>query len=225
MFIQAFLSPINNFGLPQLKLVMIANALLFFISLFGVVWTAFDFVWKDKKMSHIRLTVFTIILFSILDADVFTEIFFWYSGASSYSFPFSCMLLSVMCFLIYNNDCYGNEKKNVLAVISGILLFLAARGSLTVSGTGCYVILLLTLGFYLTGRKISVRNIIVTAVGIIGSLINVVAPGNFARHLCWQWRSLNIMVPMRTTIRSVRQYMIIWRAVRRRTWCWRCRII
>lgn len=182
MFIQAFLSPINNFGLPQLKLVMIANALLFFVSLFGVVWTAFDHVWKDKKMPHIRLTVFTIILFSILDADVFTEIFFWYSGASSYSIPFSCMLLSLMCFLIYNNDCYENRKKNVLAVVSGVLLFLAAGGSLTVSGTGCYVILLLTLGFYLAGRKISVRNIIVTAVGIIGSLINVAAPGNFARH-------------------------------------------
>lgn len=183
MFMQAFLSPINNFGLPQLKLVMVANALLFFFSLFGVVWTAFDYVWKDEedgKKPHIRLTAFTIVLFSVLDAAVFTEIFFWYSGAVAYSIPFSCMFLSIHCFLIYNNECYS--KKNLFAVLSGILLFLAAGGSLAVSGTGCYAVLLLTFGFYLADRKVSVRNIAVTAAGIIGSLINVAAPGNFSRH-------------------------------------------
>lgn len=182
MFIQAFLSPINNFGLAQLRIVMIANALFFFISLFYVIWTGFNFVWKDKKMPHFRLTVFTIILFSILDADVYTEIFFWYSGAVSYSIPFSFMLLSVICFFIYNNDRYTNTKKNVFTVFASVSLFLAAGGSLSVSGTGCYIILLLSLGFYLISRKISVRNIVVTAVGIAGSLINVIAPGNFARH-------------------------------------------
>ena len=182
MFIQAFLSPINNFGLVQLRIVMIVNALLFFMSLFGVLWTVFDFIWKDKKMPHIRLTVFTVILFSILDADVFTEIFFWYSGATAYSIPFSLMLFSVMCFLISNNNCYTNKKRIVFQVFSALLLFLAAGGSLAVSGTGCYVIFLLTLGFYLVSRRISVGNIVVMAVGIIGSLINVIAPGNFARH-------------------------------------------
>lgn len=33
MFLQAFLSPINNFGLPQLRAVMVGNALLFLVSL------------------------------------------------------------------------------------------------------------------------------------------------------------------------------------------------
>lgn len=182
MFIQAFLSPINNFGLEQLKIVMTANALLFFVSLFSVVWTVFNLVWKDKKMLHIRLTVFTVILFSILDADVFTEIFFWYSGATAYSIPLSFMLLSVTCFLMVNDERYTDKKKNFLTVLSSVLLFLAVGGSLTVSGTGCYVVLLLSIGFYLAGRKISARNIIITAVGIAGSLVNVIAPGNFARH-------------------------------------------
>lgn len=47
MFIQALLSPINNFGLPQLKAVMILNVLLFAGALFGVVWAAFDFILKE----------------------------------------------------------------------------------------------------------------------------------------------------------------------------------
>ena len=54
MFIQALLSPINNFGLPQLKAVMILNVLLFAAALFGVIWTAFDFILKEKKMPQIR---------------------------------------------------------------------------------------------------------------------------------------------------------------------------
>ncbi|MCM1121768.1 MAG: DUF6056 family protein [Eubacterium sp.] len=182
MFIQAFLSPINNFGLMQLKMVMIANALLFFVSLFGVVWTLLGFVWRDKGMTHAKLTIFTVILFSILDADVFTEIFFWYTGATAYCIPMSFMLLAVMCLLISNNDCYSKKTRTVSVVFSAILIFLVGGGTLAISGTGCYVVLLLTLGFCLVSRKISVSNIIVLAAGIIGSLINVVAPGNFARH-------------------------------------------
>ena len=193
MFIQALLSPINNFGLPQLKVVMILNVLLFAGSLFGVVWSAFDFIFKDRKMPHIRLTVYSIILFSILDADIFTEIFFWYSGAAAYSIPLSCMLFAVMFFLLSNNNSYSKKKKRVFSICSAFFLFCASGGSLAVTGTGCYVVLLLTVGFYLASRKksntpgkvpgkISLNNIIVTAIGIIGAVINVVAPGNFSRH-------------------------------------------
>lgn len=182
MFLQAFLSPINNFGMPQLKLVMMGNALLFFLSLFGAVWAALDFLWKDGRGMHVRLTIYTVILFSVLDADVFTEIFFWYSGAVAYSIPLSFMLLSGMCFLLVNNARYTKRRRNVLAAVSAVLLFLAAGGSLAVSGTGCYGILLVALGFWLADRKICVRNIVVLAAGIAGSLINVAAPGNFARH-------------------------------------------
>lgn len=182
MFIQALLSPINNFGMPQLKVVMILNVLLFAGALFGVVWTAFDFILKDKKMPHVRLTIFSIILFSVLDADIYTEIFFWYSGAVAYSIPFSFMLLAVMFFLLSNNNSYSNKKRKICAVCSAFFLFCASGGSLAVTGTGCYIVLLLAVGFYLTSRKVSVSNIVVTVAGIIGAVINVIAPGNFSRH-------------------------------------------
>lgn len=182
MFIQALLSPINNFGLPQLKIVMIVNALLFFASLFGVLWAAFTLFLKEKKMLYIRLSVFSIVLFAILDADVFTEIFFWYSGAVAYSIPFSVMLIGILFFLLSNNNSYSKKKKNVFCICAAVLLFCASGGSLTVTGTGCYFVLLLTVGAYLVSGRISIKNILVTVVGIIGALINVAAPGNFSRH-------------------------------------------
>lgn len=182
MFLQALLSPINNFGLPQLRAVMMGNALLFFLSLFGVLWAAFGHICKEQKGYPIRLTVFTLVLFTILDSCVFTEIFFWYSGAVAYSIPLSLFLLSAMCFLIYNNECYSEKIKNILTICAAILLFLASGGSLAVSGTACYAVLLLTFGLYCVRRRFSVRNAVVLSAGIIGALINVAAPGNFSRH-------------------------------------------
>lgn len=182
MFLQAFLSPVNNFGLPQLRVVMILNALLFFASLFGAYFAVTGFVFRGKELIPIRLTIFTLLLFSILDASVFTEIFFWYSGAVSYSIPFSFLLLGLICFLRMNRPSDSEQGKNVLAVCASVFLFLASGGSLAVSGTGCYAVLLFTLGFRLASGKISGRNIIVTGAGIVGALINVIAPGNFSRH-------------------------------------------
>ena len=146
MFLQAFLSPINNFGLAQLRLVMIFNVLLFFAALFGMLWTASGFVLKENKALPIRLTIFSLVLFAILDAEVFTEIFFWYSGAVAYSIPFSFLILSIICFLLANRGCYSLKKKNIFTVCSAVLLFLASGGSLAVSGTGCYAVLLLAIG-------------------------------------------------------------------------------
>lgn len=182
MFIQALLSPINHAGLPQLRLVMVINALLFFASLSDVVWTTFDFVWKEKKNPGIRLTVITLILFGILDAQVFTEIFFWYTGAVGYNFPFSFALFGIMFFLLSNKERYNRKIKNLFAVLSALFLFLSSGGSLAVAGTGCYIVLLVTLAFYLTSKKISVRNIIMAAAGLTGAFVNVLAPGNYIRH-------------------------------------------
>lgn len=182
MFLQAFLSPLNQFGLAQLKIVMILNAMLFFVSLFGMVWVVFDFVLKDGKTPWVRLTVFSAVLFSVLDADVFTEVFFWYSGAVAYSIPFSCGLFAGMCFFLSNKMRYSVKKKTVFAICAAVLGFLASGGSLTVSGTVCYAFLLLTAGFYLSTGKVSGRNIFVTASAIAGALVNVAAPGNYARH-------------------------------------------
>ena len=203
MFIQAFLSPLNNYGLIQLRIVMILNALLFFGTLFGMTWAALGFVLKEKKELHIKLTVFTLILFAILDANVFTEIFFWYCGASAYGIPFSFAILSVMILFKVNSTHCPARMQTLLCICASVLLFLASGGPLVISGTACYAILLLTVGFYIASKKFAVKNVIVLAAGIVGALINVIAPGNFSRHEYGNGGSWHLVQCVKWTVKIV----------------------
>lgn len=210
MFLQAFLSPINNFGLPQLKAVMMGNALFYLAVLLGTVWTGLSFFGVEKKDRSLLLVILTILFAAVTNADVYTEIYFWFSGAVAYSMPFSVCLVAILLFLFVNKEAAGvvtesegradrtiaaperkkkrgsaanaARRKTRCAVAAGILLFLSSGGSLTVAGAGCYLALLLTFVFWLRDRRFSVPNLAILAAGVTGALINVVAPGNYARH-------------------------------------------
>lgn len=199
MFLQAFLSPINNFGLPQLEAVMVANALFYLAALLGTVWVGLTFFGRERATRSLRLVILTLLFVAVTNADVYTEIYFWFSGAVAYSMPFSVCLTAILLVLLINREAVtesaalesktadGGARKAVrrktrCAVAAGILLFLSSGGSLTVAGAGCYLALLLTAVFWLRDRRLSVSNLSVLAAGVIGALINVVAPGNYARH-------------------------------------------
>lgn len=194
MFLQAFLSPINNFGLPQLRAVMVGNALFFFAAFFALLWEGLSFfradpdrlakelVSEEKRLALLRLIIMTILLVTIANADVYAEIWFWYSGAVAYSIPLSFLLVALTLFLLINKEETKSRRKTGYTVCAGILLFLSSGGSLAVAGAGCYTALLLTAAFFLLSRKVSVYNVAILAAGVAGALINVAAPGNFARH-------------------------------------------
>lgn len=209
MFLQAFLSPINNFGLPQLRAVMVGNALFFLLILLGTIWVGLSFLGEGKENRSLRLVILTILFAAVTNADVYTEIYFWFSGAVAYSMPFSVCLTAVLLFLLMNKETAresaepGNEadrdgteperrggrsmakaarRKVRRTVAAGVLLFLSSGGSLTVAGAGCYLVLLLTFVFWLRDRRLSVSNLTVLAAGVSGALINAAAPGNYARH-------------------------------------------
>ena len=135
-----------------------------------------------EKLLPLRLLILTFFFVAVTNADVYTEIYFWYSGAVAYSMPFSIMLTSLTLFLLINRGMMSKRRKGGCAICAGILLFLSSGGSLAVAGIGCYVTLLLTVAFYLRARQISVPNILALAAGVAGALVNVAAPGNFARH-------------------------------------------
>lgn len=187
MFLQAFLSPINNFGLTQLRVVMVGNALLFFLSLTALLWTGLSFfsageAVEDRDLKPWRLVVLTLIFAAVTNADVYTETYFWFSGAVAYSMPFSVLLTALTLFLLINKEGIGPGRKTGYAVCAGILFFLSSGGSLAVAGTGCYVVLVLGGIFFFAAGKVSVHNIAVFAAGLVGALINAAAPGNFSRH-------------------------------------------
>lgn len=194
MFLQAFLSPINNFGLSQLRAVMVGNVLFFFASLLLLLWVGLSFLQPQpdsssgetgagkKRLLPLRAVILTVFAVTITNADVYAEIWFWFSGAVAYSMPFSVLLAALALFLLINKEETGARRKTVYAVCAGILLFLSSGGSLAVAGAGCYTALILTAAFFLLSRKINVRNLAVFAAGVAGALINAAAPGNFARH-------------------------------------------
>ena len=194
MFLQAFLSPINNFGLPQLRAVMVGNTLFFFASLLALLWVGLSFFQpktdcflgetgaRHKSFVPLRLLILTVFAATIVNADVYSEIWFWYSGAVAYSMPFSVLLVAVTLFLLINKEEVSPRKRTGYAVLAGILFFLSSGGSLAVAGAGCYTALILTVVFFLLSRRVSAHNLAVFAAGVAGALINAAAPGNFARH-------------------------------------------
>ncbi len=188
MFLQAFLSPVNNFGLPQLRAVMVGNALFFFLSLTALLWVGLSFfstgegVAKDRGLIPLRLVILTLIFVAVTNADVYTEIYFWFSGAVAYSMPFSMLLVALTLLLLMNRGGMKPGKRRICAICSGLLLFFSSGGSLAVAGTGCYAALLLVFVFFLHTGKVSPCNIAVFAAGLAGALLNAAAPGNFSRH-------------------------------------------
>ena len=194
MFLQAFLSPINNFGLPQLRAVMVGNALLFLVSLAALLWAGLSFfrmeedafsgqaVFGTKRLMPLRLVILLLFFLTVANADVYAEIYFWFSGAVAYSMPFSLLLIAWTLLLLMNQQKRSIRGKKVCAGIAAVLLFLSSGGSLAVAGVGCYMALVLTAVFFLSTGKISRYNLAVFAAGFAGALINVAAPGNFSRH-------------------------------------------
>ncbi len=175
MFLQALLSPINHFGLSQLRIVMAVNSCFFFISLF----VFFHAVMKKYGIKDRTVIMFliTLVVFPICGYQTYPEVFFWFSGATGYGFPMSMLLLALACIIEINED-----NKNAyfwLAIIFGVC---AVGGNLTVSGAGCYVALLIILYKVVRGRKFPQNLFCVFITWFIGALVNALAPGQFNRH-------------------------------------------
>ena len=81
MFIQALLSPINNYGFRQLRCVMAFNALLFFCSLIYFACVSMHRI--DKDFNYVKIAIVAIIVFSFCGYDAYPEVFFWFSGAKN----------------------------------------------------------------------------------------------------------------------------------------------
>lgn len=176
MFIQALLSPLNNFGLSQLRVVMVLNALLFSVVFFLLIWeTSKEILLSDK---YFRMFICACVIIPFLGFRTYTEIFFWFSGAASYSMPLICLFVSFICLLYANR-----KKKNIIFIILSVFCGLCAMGgSLAVVGIGCYVMLLWTLMKYVHIQKVSATNTICFCMFLVGALFNVIAPGNYVRH-------------------------------------------
>lgn len=194
MFLQAFLSPVNNFGMSQLRIVMVFNAVNFFVSLLLFLHTFLHAIGNRLLAGNLRsirlhrLVIATCIVFIITSYNTFDEVFYWFSGATSYSFPLSFLFYSLAMLLslpkIKNRILHA--ALFILSILTGVL---AMGGSLTVAALGCSILLLVCLYELLAahrssgGRCLPSReNLILFICYVTGALINTIAPGNFLRQ-------------------------------------------
>ena len=169
MFLQAFLSPLNGFGHAQLRIVMILNIILFIVSLGYFM----ESVCRRLNINNFW-TIFSLCIIGIFGFVGWHEVFYWFSGAVSYSFPMSFCLLGIAIILRCPNSVKG-------CVAAAVLMLLASGWTLEVAGIGCFILLGICIIRKISGN-VGVKEFIVFGTALIGALINTVAPGNYVRH-------------------------------------------
>lgn len=141
-----------------------------------------------------RISTFLLMILSeyiVLNTADFRETLTWFNGACLYCYPLVCFLVGA-AFLIRSQSEKGRNRNTNLCV-SALLALLGSGGSLMVTGTGCWMFMVITLVMCIEILKKSagtksdrIKELLSTAVpfvsGFIGALINVIAPGNYARH-------------------------------------------
>ena len=176
MFIQALFSPINGFMYPQLRIVMIINVILIFASLLFLIYELFQRA--PEKSRFLIPVVDALSIFSLFGIITYYEVLFWYSGSTSYGFPFSVMLFGLAFTLRYYR--LGKRSDMILAKVLG---FLAGGGTLMVAGAGCYIALLILIFYSVKNHYVDYDGRRIFKWWFIGALVNTVAPGNYFRKI------------------------------------------
>ena len=176
MFIEALLNPVNGYLYPQLKIVMVLNTVLIILSLLFLLYELFQNV--SAKNRYLMPVVGAITLFALYGFNVYHEVFFWYSGAASYGFPFSVMIAGIAFNLRHFRL---RQKKD--ATRSKIFGLLACGGTLMISGAGCYFALLILIYSYLKDKTVDKESRKIFRWWLISALVNTLAPGNYFRKM------------------------------------------
>ena len=176
MFIQGLLSPINGGGLPQLRAVMLFNAVLFlssFVFFLNILFLYFSNAISIEK----RLLMIALIFLQLFTSLEYPEIFSWFSGSTCYSFPLSFLFISVSLTLI------AEKRHKILLLIPAVIFgFLGMGGVLAITGMGCAFMLLLFLIPIIFEKMINKYISISFASYLIFAIFATVAPGNFRRR-------------------------------------------
>lgn len=170
MFLQSFLSPLNGLGSVQLRIVMMINVLLFIFSLALFVIAVCKRLNVKKSISFSILAICSIGVFGYKG---WMEVFYWFSGAVSYSIPLSLSFIGIAFSL------KAKDTKRYIA--ASILMVLASGGSLEVAGTGCFILLGICTIKKILGI-LGYKDFVVFGFAVAGAMINAVAPGNYVRH-------------------------------------------
>lgn len=134
----------------------------------------FGFCKNDERET--ALLFGTLGLSYIFSSNMLDETFYWYTGTCVYTIPLIFALLSITWYFKYEKE--QNKRYLILGVIAAIC---GAGGALNISALLCAILLFSVLHNLIAQRTIS-RSVVIPISALLGSVINAVAPGNFARH-------------------------------------------
>lgn len=173
IFVNAVMSPLEYGGVTGLRIFLEINCLLFFITLYLMI----DAINRYLAIEVKSIYIYAVITVLLMNLGVYGEIFYWFSGACSYSMPLSFGMLGI--YLMLEGKM---AQKSYFFIIASFLVFLAAGGTLEIAGIISYILLFFVgIDWYLN-RKINKCFFSVFGSAFLGSIINVLAPGNYKRH-------------------------------------------
>lgn len=174
LFFLALFNPASFHDYTLLRVIMILNSVLFFYTVLILIKTLLNKIVKEKNRT-IYLLVSFLVVFVMTQYDAFAETFYWYTGATNYSFPVSFMNIVIAVSLTV---AFCNKKsKFFVTIFAGVMALLAAGGVIPIGGTMCYALLLLLLYQLLAHEKINASMPIICVFAFLGTLINVASPG------------------------------------------------
>ncbi len=174
-FIQSLLKPLAfTNALLALRVTLVITTLIFFGTLFVVVK---EMGWYLDLPENITRHIYTLFVVILSGFRLYTEVFYWFSGITSYTIPMIMGFLTIFFWLKANRT--GKWIYYIPAICVGVCM---AGSALIVVAMFCYGLLLLLVYKFFNKRTLCIGDISVFVVIVSGALVNAVAPGNFVRY-------------------------------------------
>ena len=168
------------FGIVFLRVAYLISVLLFIFSIVDLLYRILVLflggVGHTRNGRYIVLGIVSFFALLYIFNGQLDELFYWWTAVAVYTIPLTFAVFSVsMLFRFYY------KKKHVELFFSVLFALMGAGGALDISVLLCLMLIGGALLIYLS-KKEYFASIIVIASSILGTIINVCAPGNFVRH-------------------------------------------
>ena len=175
LFLNCYFQPYLRWGLMGLRTFNACALGFLFFSVFCLCRTFIRTNFKAEKTE--TLAFFAAAIYCINNNYMNSELYTWYTVLAAYIIPLSIMMLGIAFFMKLRED--GKPRWAVLACICG---FIANGSSLNVAMLCCGMYFIIAYYYTKYDKPNRKKAIIAAAVSYIGAVINVIAPGNFARR-------------------------------------------
>lgn len=173
------IDPMRRAGFSGINIVLFLVMILNVCVMFGFIYQLYSIFYSNKKFPMI--VSISAVLAGCLNVRVVKELYFWYVGACGYTIPLLTGILGITCMIIVLKNANNGKKEKLCLYFAIIFGFLSSGGALQVTAYICWIYMLLLSWSILKKKKVKVMAFAFCST-LLGALINVAAPGNYARQ-------------------------------------------